>query len=142
MSVSRKSNRAQRRQISKGFSKKIKTQWGTWEFRNEALSSPLAPKGIYKACCNQIYSVQFFRHKTKWGNVVRLIIRRHDGKAGIPWPHRQRIKNELIGEDWTAIEVFPPENQVVDEANCYHLWVLPQQMTLPFGLWNDDTLVK
>ncbi|MGR9527665.1 DUF7694 domain-containing protein (plasmid) [Priestia megaterium] len=47
---------------------------------------------------------------------------------------KQRIKNEIFGEEYTAIEVFPKESELVDEANMYHLWVLPKGMNLPFGI--------
>lgn len=36
--------------------------------------------------------------------------------------------------DRVAIEVFPSQDQLVDEANVYHLWVLPKEVQLPFGL--------
>ena len=48
------------------------------------------------------------------------------------WHEMQRIKNELAGRDATAVEVYPPESQLVDEAEMFHLWVLPGP--LPFSL--------
>ncbi len=48
------------------------------------------------------------------------------------WHEMQRIKNEIAGEDATAIEVYPPQDQVVDEADMFHIWVLRGK--LPFGL--------
>ena len=48
------------------------------------------------------------------------------------WPEMQRIKNELVGSDATAIEVYPPERDVIDQADMFHLWVL--RGSLPFGL--------
>lgn len=50
------------------------------------------------------------------------------------WWEAQRIKNDICGPDATAIEVYPPQSEVVDGADMYHLWVLPQR--LPFGLWS------
>lgn len=44
----------------------------------------------------------------------------------------QRIKNELAGEDATAIEVYPPQADVIDQADMFHIWVLRGR--LPFGL--------
>ena len=49
----------------------------------------------------------------------------------------QRIKNDLAGQDATAIEVYPPQHQMVDEADMFHLWVLRGK--LPFGLHTDPT---
>lgn len=45
------------------------------------------------------------------------------------WPEMQRIKDELAGYGATAVEVYPPHDQIVDEADMYHLWVL----TAPLG---------
>ncbi len=51
------------------------------------------------------------------------------------WPEMQRIKDELAGPEATAIEVYPPRDQVVDEADMFHIWVLRGR--LPFGLHLD-----
>jgi len=51
------------------------------------------------------------------------------------WWEGQRLKNELCGEDRTAVEVYPPQGEVVDGADMYHLWVLPG--ALPFSLRNQ-----
>lgn len=48
------------------------------------------------------------------------------------WHEMQRIKDELAGRDATAIEVYPPRDQVIDEADMFHIWVL--RGNLPFGL--------
>jgi hypothetical protein len=42
------------------------------------------------------------------------------------WRHFQAIKNQLCGEERLAVEIYPPESQLVDEANEYWLWVLPE----------------
>ena len=34
----------------------------------------------------------------------------------------QTIKNALVGEEAMAVQIFPPENCLVDGANQYHLW--------------------
>lgn len=45
------------------------------------------------------------------------------------WWEMQRIKNELAGETATAVEVYPPQSEVIDQANMFHLWVLPQPLS-------------
>lgn len=52
------------------------------------------------------------------------------------WWEMQRIKNELAGTTLTAVEVYPPQTEVVDGADMFHLWVLTSP--LPFGLWSDE----
>lgn len=51
------------------------------------------------------------------------------------WWEMQRIKNEIAWEDVTAVEVYPPQAEVVDGAEMFHIWVLPAP--LPFSLWHD-----
>lgn len=48
------------------------------------------------------------------------------------WWEMQRIKNDLSGPEATAIEVYPPTSEVVDGANMFHIWVLPER--LPFSI--------
>lgn len=52
----------------------------------------------------------------------------------IPWRDKQRIKNEIFGHDRTAVEVFPETSKLIDQGNLYHIWVLPKDMELPFGI--------
>lgn len=74
---------------------------------------------------------------TSWGTVEHVCIRNVDN-TDIPWAEKQRIKNELIGDERIAIEVFPKVSELVDDANMYHLWVLPEDMKLPFSLYNGE----
>jgi len=63
---------------------------------------------------------------------LHLSIHRLDRKPIRDWRHLQAIKNEVAGPERTAIELFPPESQLVDTSNEFHLWVLPTSMVLPF----------
>lgn len=47
------------------------------------------------------------------------------------WHEMQRIKDEIAGADVTAVEVYPPHDQIVDGADMFHIWVVPP---LDFGL--------
>lgn len=44
---------------------------------------------------------------------------------GITWDELQRIKAEIGYGDVQALEVYPPDRDVVNDANLRHLWVLP-----------------
>lgn len=79
------------------------------------------------------YAVMTREVNTEWGTVIHACIRNAD-ESDIPWFEKQRIKNELFGPERCAVEVFPADSQLVDEANMYHLWVLPKEMKLPFSL--------
>lgn len=50
------------------------------------------------------------------------------------WHEMQRIKDEIAGPAATAVEVYPPHDQIVDDADMYHIWILPEP--LAFGLSN------
>lgn len=63
---------------------------------------------------------------------LHLSIHRIDRKAIHDWRHLQRIKNELVGAEREAIEIYPPESHLFDGANEYHLWVLATGDTTPF----------
>ena len=54
--------------------------------------------------------------------LLHLNIRRRDGGAIMrDWRHFQRIKNELVGPECEAIELYPAESRLVDTSNKYHL---------------------
>lgn len=134
-----KHNREARRAAAYYFGGLAKDAWADWEeidIKVAAKKVGFVPQGVTKFIKNNKYSVQFYHHQTDWGFITRLVIRRHDEKPGIPWADKQRIKNELVGSDRTVIEVFPPESELVDNANLYHLWVLPEGFSLPFKIEN------
>lgn len=68
---------------------------------------------------------------TDWGPVKHAAMRNAAG-TDIPWREKQRIKNEIFGRESVAVEVFPKESELIDGANMYHIWIIPD--VLPFGL--------
>lgn len=70
---------------------------------------------------NEIYQVQ--RRTFPESDLIHLNIRRRDGGPILrDWRHFQQIKNELLGEECEAIELYPAESRMVDTSNKYHLW--------------------
>lgn len=57
------------------------------------------------------------------GHWVHLSIKDHDRSTRHDWRDFQRIKNELVGPEFEAIEIYPAESRLVDTANQYHLYV-------------------
>lgn len=139
------------------MSKKRKTQtvardWGIWEAATPLPISPEKEAAIKAACSqeewdeyvkyrnsskvyiNNIYQVSMTditdSDNAPW---IWLSIKRRDKKVIHDWRHLQRIKNELVGYDREAIEIYPPDSQLVDEANQFHLWVMPAGMVSPVG---------
>jgi hypothetical protein len=66
-------------------------------------------------------------------DLIWLSIRRNDRSAAHDWRDFQEIKNQLTNPEWEAVEVYPAESRLVDDANQYHLWVMPK-----IGIGFDD----
>ena len=99
---------------------------------------------------NDIYIVMVFRRKqADWqihdkelkGFMTYLSIKRRDKNSIHDWRHLQQIKNELVGEDYEAVEIYPNEKRLIDTANQYHLFVFPKDYKLPFG-WQVRTIAE
>jgi hypothetical protein len=68
-----------------------------------------------------------------FGPYVHLTIRSQDGSPRHDWRDFQRLKNELVGEETEAVELYPAESRLVDTANHYHLWVF-RTYRFPLGM--------
>jgi hypothetical protein len=64
---------------------------------------------------------------------VTLSIKRKDRQAECDWRIFMRIKNELVGEDREAFQLFPSMGRVVDTANQYFLFVIPKGFVIAAG---------
>jgi hypothetical protein len=68
------------------------------------------------------------------GNMIHLSLRRTDREPVTDWRDKQAIKNQLVGEECEAVEIFPAESRLMDTANQYHLWVFKDPAyRIPFG---------
>lgn len=85
----------------------------------------------YAAWGNRLYNIGVI-----WfaDGSAHISFKRNDRAAVRDWRHFQAIKNEVAGPEREAIEIFPPESNLVDGANQYHLWVLPEGAQSPLGL--------
>jgi hypothetical protein len=84
---------------------------------------------------NDLYQVQKRYHEH---DVIHLNIRRRDGAAMVrDWRHFQLIKNQLLGPECEAVELFPAESRLVDSCNKYHLYgSADPTYRFPFG-WQE-----
>lgn len=73
----------------------------------------------------QLYDVH---HAPGW---KRLSIKRHDDREMQGWDLLHRIKNETVGPEARAVEMYPPALAVVDVANMRHLWIPPAGVLFP-----------
>jgi hypothetical protein len=84
---------------------------------------------------NDIYQVD----KREYGDgsdvkLIHLSIKRIDRQPIHDWRDLQEIKNQLVGEECEAVELYPAESRRVDSANQYHLWcVNDPYFRFPFG---------
>jgi len=80
----------------------------------------------------QVYMTEPFRTEP-FGEILWLSIKRLDKQPIHDWRDIQRIKNELVGKEVEAVEIYPSESRLVDSCNQYHLWCFPEGYKLPFG---------
>jgi hypothetical protein len=125
------SRRYARRLLEREAALRKSGAWGAWEITK--LNSGVPGAGGWGADVREA-----------WKNAVFCVLVRplssgaHLGVSSLSgirpsWPEMQRIKNEIVGEAKTAIEIYPPQAEVVDEANMFHLWVcafLPAEFTI------------
>jgi hypothetical protein len=79
---------------------------------------------------NDLYQVQVRRD----GDLTHINIRRRDGGPIMrDWRHFQQIKNELLGPECEAVELYPAESRKWDESNKYHLFGLSNGSRFPLG---------
>jgi hypothetical protein len=75
------------------------------------------------------------------GMVTRLSVNRTEWDSAekrwredISWDDLQRLKREAGFGDACAVELFPPDNDVVNVANMRHLFITP----CPIFMWRKD----
>ncbi len=66
-----------------------------------------------------IYLVTF----EKVGDIEHWRITRYDNKPTHNFMDLWQIKNDLIGKNKVAIEIYPTEKSFKNSSNTYHLWI-------------------
>lgn len=93
-------------------------------------------EGISSLWINDLYrvDVQPIKRPEGWPEILHLSIKRVDREIIRDWRELQEIKNLLVGRENEAVELFPAESRLNDEANQYHLWAFKDPtMRFPFG---------
>lgn len=91
---------------------------------------------------NSRYQVNVYRWDVEGiGEVTQLSIKRRDKEVIHDWRDIQRIKNEICGPEREAVELYPAESRLIDTANQFHVWVMPEGVMLPFG-YREGRLVS
>lgn len=102
--------------------------WGAWErVENANRFKPGWLGEVDHIRKNRVFSVLV----RDVGTAIHLSVTSLTGDRPTWW-EMQRIKNEIAGPQATAVEVYPPQDEVVDDADMYHLWIVSP---LPFTLF-------
>lgn len=136
-------NRHERRANEAGLRALAKARGGAWTpFEEKPITPAAADRFKVARTCGHVWSnnryvVLQYERQSEWGEITHLAIRRLDGNVTRSWADLQRIKNELTGAERTAVEVFPPESELLDGADMFHLFVLEEGRGLPFTIHGD-----
>jgi len=130
-------SREERRAAVKLERQAIKSgDWGVWVETGLPHGIPGASgwcADVRSVAKNNLYVVLMRPVETEWGRVWHLAIRTASNLEP-PWRDKQRIKNALYGWERVAVEVMPPGSELIDEADMYHMWVMPEGFMLPFTI--------
>lgn len=103
----------------------------------DELQKALDTAGTDEVWKNDHYTCWVHRHDKPiegWPNMIHLSIKRNDKQPLRDWRHMQQIKNDVIGPENEAVELYPAEARKVDLANQFHLWVIEEAgVRFPFG---------
>ena len=108
-------------------------EWGEWErIENPRRFGPGWLGEVDYVRKNRVFSVLV----RDVGSAIHLAVSSLSGDRPTWW-EMQRIKNDLAGPGATAVEVYPPQAEVVDGADMFHIWIVPYG--LPFSLHKETT---
>jgi hypothetical protein len=135
----RDTSRSARRAAEARERRALKTgAWGRWRHETFDLSGVPGRGGwsrrVSESYANDLYVV-LVRHLAT--GVTHYAIRTLSSHEP-PWRDLQRIKNELAGPERFAVQVCPPASRLIDEADMYHLWVMPAGFEPGYGLGDGD----
>jgi len=122
-------NREQRRASHRNGLRQQKKPWSNFEDQTHRLRSgeikwpgTTPPDRVF---VNTKYIVQIFKNRKMLDKPCdKLMIRRCDSKPIYSWQDLQRIKNEIYDNKTIGFQMFPPESELIDDANLYWMWVV------------------
>jgi len=122
----------------------------TMSYYGDTREQAIARLEAYDAQCkwwrNDLYQVQtrlFVCDQFGGRQMMHINIRRIDGAPVFDWRHRQLIKNQLLGAQCEAVELYPAESRLQDTSNKYHLWgFVDATVRFPFGMEERDVVTE
>jgi len=84
----------------------------------------LAPSRVWRS---KSFLVQLYEEERGTRLTInRTTVNEFGWAQGISWDELQRLKAQTgFGESW-AVEIFPPDSEVVNVSNMRHIWILPE----------------
>ena len=117
--------------------RRVKTEVPTWRemmavsgYPEQRAKEEVKNLEKHQIWANNIYQVNIGHADPKdTGGIgfAHLIIRRLDKRPIHSWSHFQAIKNELVGPECEAVEMYPAEKHLIDAKEHYHLWAFTSQ---------------
>lgn len=90
--------------------------------------SNFVPQGMTRAYRNNRYVVMVYDSTILPHGIIatKVLVQRNDAAVLVNhWQEMQAIKNEIFGEEVTAIEYYPKESKLINDHNIYWLWIFP-----------------
>ena len=107
--------------------------------KEDAKNFRIYENDIYEVWVYKKQMANFLVHEeSDKDKLTYLSIKRKDKQSIHDWRHFQEIKNELVGEEREAVEIYPKESRLHDTVNQYHLFVVPAGRMVPFGWTNRN----
>lgn len=97
----------------------------------QVLLCPHRPESVWRS--KSFLAMLFTHEKARRLTICRTALKHDDWRDEITWDELQRIKNECGFGGECAVELFPPDADVVNVANMRHLWFVQP----PPYLWSS-----
>jgi len=112
-------------------------------FQEGTIPDELGGRDDVKFFVNSRYQVNVTKYMIDppFGRCLHLSIKTRDKAPFHDWRDFQRIKNEIVGPEFEAVELYPAESRLVDTSNQYHLWCF-LDFKFPFGYKHRDVSDK
>lgn len=102
----------------------------------------LTPEQLNRSHTDEVWMNNRYQVNVTWdsGGMIQLSIKKRSKAIIDDWRDLQRIKNEVLGPEYEAVQLFPAESRLIDTSNQYHLWCLPAGCKFKFG-YNEGRVV-
>lgn len=115
-----------RKQLAKKLYKEAVTPFSPVDLAKASF----VPRGMTRAFKNNRYIVMVYdKTPVTTGFAIKAMIQKIDNTPILGhWSEIQKIKNQIFGEETTAIEYYPAKSKLIDDYNIYWIWVFPENV--------------